>query len=61
MNTGKRINRLRNITGVSVWQWNYYEHVIHDETSLNNIRQYITNNSLRWALDEENPVTITTG
>ena len=37
MNTAKRINRLRNITGVSAWRWNYYDRVTHDETSLNNI------------------------
>jgi len=43
IDTGKRINQLRNITGVPVWQWNYYEHFIPNETSLNNIWQYVTN------------------
>ena len=59
MNTAKRINRLRNTSGVSVWQRNYYEHVIRNEESLNSIRQYIAENPQRWALDKENPVNIT--
>jgi putative transposase len=39
----------------NVWQRNYYEHVIRDDASLNQIRQYITDNPSRWAEDEENP------
>ena len=39
-----------------LWQRNYYEHVIRNEQSLDGIRQYITNNPLRWTEDEENPV-----
>ncbi len=38
-----------------VWQRNYYEHVIRDEESLNRIRQYISDNPLRWEFDPENP------
>ena len=38
-----------------VWQRNYYEHVIRDEASLLQIREYINNNPLQWALDCENP------
>ena len=38
-----------------VWQRNYYEHVIRSEESLNRIRQYILDNSIRWELDPENP------
>jgi REP element-mobilizing transposase RayT len=37
------------------WQRNYYEHVIRNEDDLNGIREYITNNPLKWELDEENP------
>ena len=37
-----------------VWQRNYYEHVIRDEESLKRIRQYISDNPLRWELDPEN-------
>lgn len=31
-------------TGKSLWQPNYYEHVIRNETSLDKIRRYILNN-----------------
>jgi REP element-mobilizing transposase RayT len=44
-----------------VWQRNYYEHVIRDETDLNRIRQYIDENPLRWELDEENPQWLRAG
>lgn len=43
------------------WQRNYYEHVIRSDEELNSIRQYITENPLKWELDEENPVNIKTG
>ena len=51
----KRINALRDNPGCPVWQRNYYEHVIRNETDLANIRQYIVNNPLKWDLDENNP------
>jgi REP element-mobilizing transposase RayT len=38
-----------------VWQRNYYEHVIRDETDLARIRCYIDENPLRWEFDDENP------
>ncbi len=37
------------------WQRNYYEHVIRDEDDLDEIREYIVNNPLKWDLDRENP------
>jgi len=55
MNTAKRINALRDNPGCPVWQRNYYEHVIRNETDLTNIRHYIANNPLKWDLDENNP------
>jgi len=36
----------------TVWQRNYYEHIIRNETELNNIRQYIINNPIIWQSDE---------
>ncbi len=51
----KRVNELRGTQGESVWQRNYYEHVVRDEGDLYKIREYISNNPLQWALDEENP------
>ena len=36
------------------WQRNYYEHIIRNERSLNNIRKYIYYNPVQWDLDIEN-------
>jgi REP element-mobilizing transposase RayT len=36
----------------SVWQRNYYEHIIRNEIELNNIRKYILNNPLNWKTDK---------
>jgi len=55
MNTAKHINKMRNSPGVRVWQRNYWEHVIRNENELNRIREYIINNPLQWAMDNENP------
>jgi putative transposase len=41
-----------------VWQRNYFEHVIRNETSLNRIRRYIVENPMRWAFDRENPEAV---
>ncbi len=38
----------------SIWQRNYYEHVIRNERELNRIREYIQSNPLRWQYDIEN-------
>jgi hypothetical protein len=50
-----RVNLIRNIGSVQVWQRNYYEHVLRNEAELNRIRQYILNKPLQWELDRENP------
>jgi len=39
----------------NVWQRNYYEHMIRDEQSCNQIRQYILDNPAQWEIDWENP------
>jgi REP element-mobilizing transposase RayT len=51
----KRINESRGTVGVSVWQRNYYEHVIRGDDALNRVRQYIIDNPAQWAMDRENP------
>lgn len=51
----KHVNHLRNTPGLVLWQRNYYERVIRDETELNAIREYILNNPLGWITDSENP------
>ena len=55
----KRINEIRRTPGVSVWQRNYYEHIVRNYESMNRIREYIINNPLQWAYDRENPVWAT--
>ena len=51
----KRINLLRQTPAVPVWHRNYYEHVIRNEKSLNEIREYILNNTMNWTMDENHP------
>ena len=51
----KRINTQRGRPGMPVWQRNYYERVIRNEKELSQVREYIMNNPLQWASDEENP------
>ena len=50
----RRINILNNTPGATLWQRNYYEHIIRSEESLNRIRKYIDDNPLRWGEDPEN-------
>jgi REP element-mobilizing transposase RayT len=54
--TTKRINIIRTNPGCPVWQKNYYERVIRDESELSRAREYIVNNPMKWELDKENPV-----
>jgi putative transposase len=39
------------------WQKSFYDHVIRNEKSLDNLRQYVRNNPLKWDLDRENPLS----
>ena len=51
----KKINIIRHTPGTKIWQRNYYEHIIRNETALNKIRQYIINNPLSWEIDQLHP------
>jgi len=51
----KQINQARNTPGISIWQRNYYDHIIRDEISLKKTREYIIGNPLKWDNDDENP------
>jgi REP element-mobilizing transposase RayT len=53
-----RINEIRQTPGAPIWQRKYYEHVIRNEDDLNEIRQYIENNSAKWLEDENHPENI---
>jgi REP element-mobilizing transposase RayT len=35
------------------WQRSFYDHIIRYEITLNKIREYIANNTVRWAVDGE--------
>jgi len=53
--TTRRINALNGTAGAPGWQRNYYEHIIRNESELDEIRAYMRNNPLQWELDHENP------
>ncbi len=40
------------------WQRNFYEHIIRNETDLQNKTDYIEANPLLWDEDDENPVNV---
>ena len=52
----KKVNEIQNTSCARIWQRNYHEHVIRDESSLNNIRLYITDNPLKWELIKNHPI-----
>lgn len=52
MNSSKMIHQID--PNLSVWQRNYYEHIIRNETELNKIREYIQTNPQRWERDRNN-------
>jgi REP element-mobilizing transposase RayT len=50
-----QINTLRQTPGNPVWQRNYFEHIIRNDTVLQKIREYIINNPIKWFDDADNP------
>ena len=53
--SARRINEIRQTPGTSVWQRNYYEHVIRDESDYDRIAEYIAHNPQRWEEDSLHP------
>ena len=53
--SARRINRLRHTEGIPVWQRNYYEHIIRNESEMDRISRYIESNPSSWMDDDENP------
>jgi putative transposase len=49
--SARRINEYRNTPGISVWQRNYYEHIIRNEAAYLKIADYIQTNPQRWLED----------
>jgi putative transposase len=48
----KRLNKLGNYLPVTIWQRNYYEHVIRHEKELSYVIEYIESNPSKWMSDE---------
>jgi putative transposase len=55
--TTKRIHEIRNTPSLPVWQSRFFERIIRSDKELDNIREYIFNNVLKWAYESqhENP------
>ena len=53
--TTRTLNRIKRSPGLSLWQRNYYEHIIRDDESLQTIRQYVQQNPLSWQQDQLHP------
>jgi REP element-mobilizing transposase RayT len=56
----KKFNELHGTSGQPIWQRNYYEHIIRNELDLEEIREYIQTNPLKWLEDENHPANIRT-
>lgn len=48
----KRMKLMLDYPIKSIWQRNYYEHIIRNDDDLYRIRKYIQQNPLKWQLDE---------
>ena len=48
----KSINQTAGTREKSIWQPNYYDHIIRNATDLHRIKKYINLNPLKWELDE---------
>jgi putative transposase len=55
--SARRINQLRNMPEVAVWQRFYYDHIIRGDQELRNIWEYIQTNAQQW---QEDPLHVST-
>ncbi len=53
--SARRINQIRLVKGIPVWQRGYYEHIIRNEIAFSKIQEYIINNPSKWETDEMHP------
>ncbi|MCI0520035.1 MAG: transposase [Chloroflexi bacterium] len=53
--SARRINQMQNAAGAPVWQRNYYEHIIRNESEWQQIADYIENNPARWEQGQLRP------
>ncbi len=54
MNSAKAVNQHRLLSCQSLWQRNYYEHIIRNEAELDRVRRYIVDNPAKWNQDYDN-------
>ena len=47
--SSRKINRINKNSGMSIWQRNYYERIVRCEQELQNLREYIQNNPVKWS------------
>ncbi len=52
----RKINAARDTPGATIWQRNYYEHIIRNEREWSMIAQYIRDNPAKWSADLDNPL-----
>ena len=57
----RRVNLQHNLSGKCLWQRNYYEHVVRDEAELQQLREYVVNNSLNGNWMDCIPTTLQNG
>lgn len=50
--TTRKINLLQRTKNETIWQRNFYEHIIRDETDFDRIVDYIHNNPIAWSDDK---------
>jgi putative transposase len=50
-----RVNRLRGMIGMTVWQTSFYDRIVRDQWELEQIQKYISHNPIQWTKDRDNP------
>lgn len=48
------INILRNAKGASLWRRSFHDHILRTHRDIENVREYIRLNPLKWQLDSKN-------
>lgn len=51
----RRINQLHDTPGERFWQRGFYDRIIRNREELDRIRKYVSENPLKWELDEYHP------
>lgn len=49
--SARRINAMRDTSGIPVWQRSFHDHIIRNERELDTLRRYIDQNPQRWTAD----------